>query len=252
MSGIYLRSNTLILWLSLSAALAASALGAGCSSSSDSGGEAGSGKSSGGATAKAGSGSSEAGDPAIGGETGEGGSEETPDPGTAGKAATGAGGKAATGVGGKAGTAGSTASAGGSTAAGGAGSGEAGERGEVGAGGSPEVEEDPLVVAAQARALALIKSLPANKTCTRCHDAKYQGIGFYPNITPDVATGIGSWNEEQINTAIRDGKDKDQQTLCATMERYPFNDDQLSDIAIFLKHLPPVNKKITAKCPGSP
>ena len=243
MSRIYLRSNTLILWLSLSAALAASALGAGCSSSSDSGGEAGSGKSSGGATAKAGSSSSDAGDPAVGGETGEGGSDETPEPGAGGKAATGGGGKAA--------TAGSTAS-GGSIAAGGAGSGEAGERGEVGAGGSPEVEEDPLVVAAQERALTLIKSLPANKTCTKCHDVKYQGNGFYPNITPDVATGIGSWNEEQIKTAIRDGKDKDQQTLCATMERYPFNDDQLSDIAIFLKHLPPVNKKITAKCPGSP
>jgi hypothetical protein len=239
MSRIHLRSNTLVLLLSLSAALAAAASSVGCSSSdSTAPGSAGKGggSSSGGATASAGTSNGEAGDPAVGGETGEGGSEDTPTAGTAGTVGTAGSGGKATGAGGKA--------AGGSS-----GGGEAGEPGEGGAGGSVE-EPDPRVAAAQARALALISGLSNARKCTTCHDVSYQGAGFFPNITPDVTTGIGSWDEEDIKIAIRDGKDKDGVTLCATMERYAFTDEQLSDLAIFLKHLPPISKKISGKCPS--
>jgi len=239
MSRIHLRSNTLVLCLSLSAALAASALSIGCSSS-DSGAEGGAGKGGGGrggATATAGSSSSEAGEAAVGGE---GGSEEMPPAGGAGT--TGSAGT--TGGAGKSGTAGG----GGSPAGGSTGGGEAGDTSEGGAGGSAE-EPDPRVAAAQARALELINSLSNARKCTTCHDVSYQGSGFFPNITPHVDNGIGSWDDEDIKVAIRDGKDKDGVTLCATMERYPFTDDQLTDLAIFLKHLPPKDKKITAKCP---
>jgi hypothetical protein len=96
----------------------------------------------------------------------------------------------------------------------------------------------------------LINGLAPTRRCTSCHDVTYQGSGFYPNITPDVDTGIGSWDEEDIKTAIRDGKNKDGKTLCATMERYPFSDAQLSDLAIYLQHLSPVKKKISGKCPS--
>jgi hypothetical protein len=237
MSRIHLRSNTLLLWLTLSAAVAASAVSVGCSSSSDSGAEGGAGKAGGGlggAAATAGSSSSEAGDPAVGGETGEGGGDDTPTAGTA-----------STGTAGKAGTAGT----GGSAAGGSTGGGEAGDPGEGGAAGSPDAA-DPRVAAAQARALVLISGLSTPRKCTTCHDVGYQGAGFFPNITPDVDTGIGSWDEEDIKLAISGGKNKDGEMLCATMERYAFTDEQLSDLAIFLKHLPPINKKISAKCPS--
>lgn len=228
MSRIHLRSNTLVLWLSLSAAVAASAVSVGCSSSTDSGG-ASAGSSSGGDTGKAGSGSV-AGEPGVGGEpgdgtdNGEGGSEDTPEPETGG-----------------------TGGMSGSVAGGPSQGGDAGEPGEVGAAGSGDAP-DPEVVAAQGRATALIASLGKERTCTYCHDVSYSGGGFYRNITPDVATGIGSWTADEIKAAIRDGKDKDGKTLCKTMERFPFTDDEVSDIVVFLQHLKPISKKTTATC----
>lgn len=238
MSRIHLRSNTLLLWLSLSATGAASLLfGVGCSSSDEpataaSAGKGGSGSSAG-ATSTAGSGDSEAGEAAVGGETGEtgetggGGSEPTP------TAGSGSGGKGGSSAGGSAN-----------------GDPDAGEPGEGGAGGSVDVV-DPEVAAAQARATALIAGLGDTRKCTACHDVTYKGAGFYPNITPDAETGIGSWDDDAIKAAIRDGKDKDGKTLCATMERYTFTDGQLSDIVVLLKHLTPIHNKISAKCPGS-
>jgi len=222
-----------LLWLSLSAAAAASALvSVGCSSSDDSGATAAAGKGggghSGGSTSKAGNGSSEAGDAALGGDTGE------PDTGEGGRTEPPGGGS------------GGTSAAGGSAAGGPTGSGDAGQTGEGGAAGSAEMV-DPEVAAAQARAVTLINGLEMTRKCTSCHDVTYQGSGFYPNITPDAETGIGSWSEEDIKVAIRDGKDIEGKTLCATMERYAFTEPQLSDLAIYLKHLTPVKKR----SPGS-
>jgi cytochrome c553 len=245
MSRTHLSSNTLLLWLSLSAAATACLVGVGCSSSDNSDTPAAAGKGggghSGGSTAKAGSDSvSEAGDSATGGvpdepdETGEGGHTEP------------AGG----GKGGKGGSGGTGNTAGGSTSAGGTEpTGEAGETGEGGAGGSPDPVETE-VEAAQKRAIALINGLSTVRKCTTCHQIGFEGAGFFANITPDVETGIGSWSEDDIKVAIRDGKDKDGNALCATMERYAsFSEEQLSDLAIYLKHLTPVKKKITGKCP---
>jgi hypothetical protein len=178
----------------------------------------------------AGTGSSEAGEPAEGGETGdpgEGGGTDTPAVGGGGMGSSVAGGSS------KGGEAGEP--------------GDPGTPGEGGAAGSSEVL-DPEVVAAQARAKTLIASLGKERTCPYCHDVSYSGGGFYRNITPDVATGIGSWTADEIKTAIHDGKDKDGKTLCKTMERYTFTDDQLTDIVVFLQHLKPITKKTTATC----
>ena len=166
---------------------------------------------------------------------------------TTGGGTAGAGGMGG-GVGGT-GSGGTSAGGSGGTPAGGSSSaGEAGEAAEGGAAGSGD-GVDPEIVAAQARAVVLIEGLESVRRCTTCHDVNYQGKGFYPNITPDVETGIGSWDAEDIKTAIHDGKDKDGETLCMTMERYDFTEAQLSDIAIYLQHLPAVSKKITVKCP---
>jgi len=244
MSRIYLRSNTLVLWLSLSLATAAAALGIGCSSSSDSDTGATAGKSSGGSTGKAGgsgSANSDAGETAIAGETGEAGGPTTPSGGS-----DGSGGRGASG-----GRSGDGAS-GGSLGGGATGGGDAGAPGEAGAGGSPEVGGDPELEAAQARALTLINGLTASRKCTTCHQNDYSGAGFWPNLTPDAATGMGTWSKEEIIGAIHDGVGKGDVTLCATMERYSFSPDQLSDLAIYLQHLPAVSHKISAKCPQSP
>ena len=243
MSLIPLRSHTLLLWFSLFATAASSALlSAGCSSSTDAGaaGSAGkSGSSAGGAPASAGSDGAEAGDPGTSGEP------ETPDevgetdePGAGGRAATSHVGSGGSSAGGK------SATNGGSP-----GGGDGEETGEGGAGGAPEAE-DPELVAAKARAVALIVGLGEKRACSNCHDETYQGSGFYPNLTPDIETGIGSWTDDEIKAAIREGKSNDGKTLCATMERYTFSDSELSDIVTYLKHLTPIKKKISGKCPS--
>lgn len=256
MSRIHLTSNTLLLWLSLSAAGACSALvSVGCSSSDvpsttpGAAGKGGAGHSGGAPATDDGGNESDAGQTSTGGVP-----DETEDPGEGsegGRVVQSGGGKGGKGGSGGAPSAGGTGSAAGgssNTAEGGK-SGETEDPGEGGAGGAPDTV-DPEITAAQARALDLINSLTPVRRCSTCHDATYRGVGFYPNITPDVETGIGSWSEDDIKVAIRDGKDKDGKTLCATMERYPFSEAQLSDLAIFLKHIPPVSKKITSKCPS--
>ncbi|HET7539525.1 MAG TPA: c-type cytochrome [Polyangiaceae bacterium] len=236
MSRTLLRSHTLLLCFSLFAATAASALfSAGCSSSDEPGGAAAGkgGGHSGGASSKGGGSSAEAGDTSDAGEPGEpsepgdgqGGHSEMPG-----------------------GDSGGTVASGGSATGGSPASGDAGDTGETGSAGSSDGVDEELA-AAQARAVALINGLETTRKCTSCHDVTYQGSGFYPNITPDVETGIGSWDENEIKIAIRDGKDKDGKTLCATMERYQFSDAELGDIAVYLKHLTPIKKKITGKCP---
>jgi len=221
------------LWFSLFAAASGSALfSAGCSSSDDSG-TAGAGKGgghSGGAASKGGGSSADAGDPGDSGDAGdsgdgEGGRTETPSGGSGGKVGSG-----------------------GSASGGSPGSGDAGDTGEGGSAGSADAVDEELA-AAQARAVALIDGLEMTRKCTSCHDVTYQGSGFYPNITPDVDTGIGSWSADEIKAAIRDGKDKDGKTLCATMERFPFSEAELADIVVYLQHLPAVKKKISGKCP---
>jgi hypothetical protein len=161
---------------------------------------------------------------------------------------TGEGGRTQPASGGKAGAAGGSSNTGGSGTGGSNDQGGAGETGEGGAGGSPD-PVDLELAAAQARAIALIDGLSTIRKCTTCHQTDFGGSGFYANITPDATTGIGSWDEDDIKVAIRDGKDKDGNALCLTMERYPFSDAELSDMAIYLKHLEPVKRKISAKCP---
>jgi len=242
----------LLLWLSLSVATPSALFSVGCSSSDNSNATPSSagkgGGHTGGAKGTAGNeSSSEAGETATGGVPDDAAGPDDLD-------AMSEGGRGAKpssgGSGGTLGSTGGQSTTGGSSDTSDAGeTGETGEPGEGGAGGSPDAV-DPEITAAQARAVALISDLSPPRRCTTCHDVTYRGSGFFPNITPDVATGIGSWDEDDIKVAIRDGKDKDGNTLCATMERYSFTEAQLSDLAVYLKHLAPVSKKITAKCPS--
>ena len=139
----------------------------------------------------------------------------------------------------------------GGSAAGGSSNGgsAAAEPAEGGSAGSPD-PVDSTVTDAQARAVALIDGL---EDVRKVHDVPRRHLPRARDFTrtsrrtstPASAPGA----EEEIKTAIRDGKDKDGKALCKTMERYPFTDAQLSDLAIYLKHLPPITKKITREVP---
>jgi mono/diheme cytochrome c family protein len=75
------------------------------------------------------------------------------------------------------------------------------------------------------------------------------GMGVFvgPNLTPDKETGLGSWTNEQIVTAIRTGRRPDGRMLAPIM---PYNDfasltkeDALAIVA-YLKSLPPISNKV--------
>jgi hypothetical protein len=94
------------------------------------------------------------------------------------------------------------------------------------------------------------QALVQQNECVTCHQENFAGFTVFPNITPDEATGIGTWTDEQIISAIRDGVDVDGKSMCPTMMRYSFADDQLNDIVAFLRGIPAVKNKLTGQCPG--
>ena len=80
------------------------------------------------------------------------------------------------------------------------------------------------------------------------------GTTYPSNLTPDVETGIGSWNEEQIVTAIRTGKRPDGSPILPPMP-WPsfahFTDEEAYAIAAYLKSIPPVrHAKVPTLPPG--
>jgi hypothetical protein len=121
------------------------------------------------------------------------------------------------------------------------------DTGEGGTSGDSDPEPEPEPHSAEfLRGEALVEQ----NECATCHQANFAGFTVFPNITPDEATGIGSWSDEQIISAIRDGVDADGESMCPTMMRYSFDQEQLSDIVAFLRGLPAVKNKITSQCPG--
>jgi len=105
--------------------------------------------------------------------------------------------------------------------------------------------------------------------CLNCHqstnaaDGRLSGqttprpmtMSYGTNLTPDMATGLGSWTEEQVIRAIREGQDEGGRTLCRTMPRYGGAPANMSvetarTIAQYLRSLPAVSRMIPAStCP---
>jgi hypothetical protein len=223
MSRIHLRSNTMVLWLSLSAAVGAASIGVGCSSSDSGGTEAGgaSAGKGGKSGATAGAPASDAGDTSVGGtDTGMGGDDM---PGSGGKVAGGG----APPVG------------------------DGGEPGEAGAAGALTGGDDESAAAIK-RTKTLIGTLLPAEQCPACHQPNYAGFQYWPNITPDPVNGIGGdeWTDEKIIGAIHEGRKADGKVLCDQMTRYPFTNAQLKDFVVFLRSLTPSSNKITSICPS--
>ncbi len=78
------------------------------------------------------------------------------------------------------------------------------------------------------------------------------GTVFSANITPDEATGIGSWTDEQIVDAIRFGirptGDGGEEGLFGAMPRYAsMSDKDVMDLVAFLHTLDPIENKVQAR-----
>lgn len=68
-----------------------------------------------------------------------------------------------------------------------------------------------------------------------------------PNITPDIETGIGSWTDEQIIAAIREGKAPDGKMLGPFMPFDMYRDISDTDvraIVAYLRQVPPVRHEV--------
>ena len=78
-------------------------------------------------------------------------------------------------------------------------------------------------------------------------------MAYGANLTPDNATGIGSWTYEQFNTAVRNGMDEGGRRLCPTMPRYTtmqVSDEQMRSLYAFFRSQAPVNRMIpSSMCP---
>lgn len=65
-----------------------------------------------------------------------------------------------------------------------------------------------------------------------------------PNITPDKATGIGDWTDDEIARAIREGVSRDGHALFPIMPYQKFrdmSDEDLASVIVYLRTIPAVS-----------
>src|SRR6266498_2255883 len=79
------------------------------------------------------------------------------------------------------------------------------------------------------------------------------GVVHARNLTPDSATGIGTWTSEQIVHALRSGNTPDGSQLAPIMPWMNYSSildqDDAMAIAAYLKSLPPVTHKNMDRIP---
>ncbi|HKC05642.1 MAG TPA: cytochrome c, partial [Methylomirabilota bacterium] len=76
------------------------------------------------------------------------------------------------------------------------------------------------------------------------------GTVYSSNITPDPATGIGKWTDEQIITATRSGRRPNGERLIPVHPYTVFNgmaEQDLKDVVAYLRSVPPINRATPAK-----
>lgn len=78
------------------------------------------------------------------------------------------------------------------------------------------------------------------------------GVSYTANLTPDSATGIGSWTKDVFISTLRTGKhlgQPDGRPILPPMPWFFINqmtDEDLSAVYAYLKSLPPVNNRVPA------
>lgn len=82
---------------------------------------------------------------------------------------------------------------------------------------------------------------------TNPQEDPHPGVVFPPNLTPDPATGLGRWNEQQIIAVIRTGAIDHAGKVLSVMP-YPayggIRDEDARAIAAYLLSLPPVHHQV--------
>jgi mono/diheme cytochrome c family protein len=76
------------------------------------------------------------------------------------------------------------------------------------------------------------------------------GTVYSSNITPDPATGIGKWTDEQVITAIRAGRRPNGERILPVHPYTVFNgmaEQDLKDLVVYLRSVPAVNRATPAK-----
>lgn len=79
------------------------------------------------------------------------------------------------------------------------------------------------------------------------------GVSFTKNLTPDIATGLGSWTEEMFIKALRTGKDQGEGRGILPPMPWPMyaqmTDDDLRAIFAYLRTLPPIQNAVPEPIP---
>ncbi|HEX2571114.1 MAG TPA: cytochrome c [Polyangia bacterium] len=113
-------------------------------------------------------------------------------------------------------------------------------------------------------AIADGRAIVTANDCAGCHqesgstqvlagrDTPITGTQVYPsNLTPDQATGLGSWTDAQIIAAVRTGVDDEGATLCPNMPRFStLTDTQVNHLVAYLRSIPAVSHTVPeSHCP---
>ncbi len=108
------------------------------------------------------------------------------------------------------------------------------------------------------------KASVVSRSCTKCHGDNMAGatkplaypqdptVELYPpNLTPDEATGVARWSDDQLALAIRTGVDQGGLELCPQMKHFStMNDFETYSIIKYLRSLPPVPQRVLRSvCP---
>ncbi len=75
----------------------------------------------------------------------------------------------------------------------------------------------------------------------------FPGHVVAPNLTPDLATGLGGWTDDAIARAIREGVRMDGRVLFPVMPYVNFrhmSDEDVASIVVFIRSLPPIHHEL--------
>lgn len=70
------------------------------------------------------------------------------------------------------------------------------------------------------------------------------GSIYTPNITPDSATGIGAWSDEQLAQSLRYNVGHDRKALVGIMPFNEMSDDDLTAVISYLRTMKPVQHQV--------
>jgi mono/diheme cytochrome c family protein len=69
---------------------------------------------------------------------------------------------------------------------------------------------------------------------------------YTPNITPDSATGIGAWTDEELAQALRYNVNHNRRAMVGVMPFNSMSDDDLTAVISYLRTMKPVRREVPA------